>query len=429
MQLNMRRLIVGLAGTSLLAMSMGALAQQATPTPPNTYGVTLEGRAVLPALTFAEGPASGAAITAGFGLTVPFEGQPVQGFSSVMAGENGHYFVLSDNGFGAKANSADYNLRWYEVAPDFETGAVEVVAFTEMRDSNNVAGFPIVNEGTEERVLTGADFDPESFRMAPDGTIWVGEEFGPFLLHFSADGVLLDSPITTPYPEVLAGYARGLDYVQSIDNPAFAGLADQAARTAAANHRSSRGFEGMAISVDGTILYPLLEGAMTDDPLQVRLLLQPFDLATMSYTGEHYFYGLSAPGNAIGELIAVNETQFIVIERDNNEGAAAAFKRLYLIDLSTAAPDGVLSKTLIADLMAIEDVNGLTTAEEGALGLGEIFTFPFTTIESVLIVDADTLLVIDDNNFPFANGRRPGLAPDDNEFILISLPEALNVAQ
>ncbi len=68
-------------------------------------------------------------------------------------------------------------------------------------------------------------------------------------------------------------------------------------------------------------------------------------------------------------------------------------------------------------------------------GDGDFFRFPFNTIESVHPVDASTLIVADDNNFPFSNGRsransvdRTGpLAPDDNEFILIRLGTPLDV--
>jgi len=42
-------------------------------------------------------------------------------------------------------------------------------------------------------------------------------------------------------------------------------------------------------------------------------------------------------------------------------------------------------------------------------------------------VDSRTLLVLNDNNYPFSAGRRPGLAPDDNEFILVYLPKSLNL--
>ena len=78
--------------------------------------------------------------------------------------------------------------------------------------------------------------------------------------------------------------------------------------------------------------------------------------------------------------------------------------------------------------MALKDPNGLTTAEDGAVGLGANFAFPFVTIEAVYPVDAQTLMVTSDNNYPFSSGRRPGKAPNANEFILLTLPTVLNLA-
>jgi hypothetical protein len=68
-------------------------------------------------------------------------------------------------------------------------------------------------------------------------------------------------------------------------------------------------------------------------------------------------------------------------------------------------------------------------------GDGDFFRFPFNTIESVFPVSSSQLLVVDDKNYPFSNGRsrsktneRTGpLAPDDNEFILVQLGGALQV--
>ena len=65
---------------------------------------------------------------------------------------------------------------------------------------------------------------------------------------------------------------------------------------------------------------------------------------------------------------------------------------------------------------------------------GDFFRFPFNTIESVHVVDDHTIIVANDNNYPFSNGRsrsraadRTGpLAPDDNEFILVSLSASLH---
>jgi hypothetical protein len=60
-------------------------------------------------------------------------------------------------------------------------------------------------------------------------------------------------------------------------------------------------------------------------------------------------------------------------------------------------------------------------AQPGAVGLGDPFAFPFQTIESVLVLDRRTLVVANDNNYPFSAGRRPG-QPDDNELIQVHLP-------
>jgi glycerophosphoryl diester phosphodiesterase len=46
------------------------------------------------------------------------------------------------------------------------------------------------------------------------------------------------------------------------------------------------------------------------------------------------------------------------------------------------------------------------------------------TIESVLVLNRHTLIVANDNTYPFSAGRRPGEA-DDNELIQIHLPRAL----
>ncbi len=388
--------------------------------------VTLEGFAVLPADTFAPGPPSGFAIQGANGRTPPFTNQPVQGFSAILRKWNGNYLVMSDNGFGSKANSPDYRLRWYEVKPDFSRGTVDVVGYTELSDPDRLIPFPIINEHTD-RVLTGADFDLESFRLAPDGTFWFGEEFGPYLLHTDINGRLLSPPIPTPYPAVLTPFARGQAFIQAPEHPDFRNLPDHDARRAAANLPGSRGFEGMAINPAGTRLYPMLEGALFDDPVRTRLLIQEFDLATKQYTGNYWFYPMSDPGHAIGELTAINDHELLVIERDSKEGREAAFKRIYQIDLRLIDADRTLQKTLLVDLLSITDKRGLTREEPGAVGLGSRFTFPFVTIEAVYPVNRRTLIVVNDNNYPFSSGRRPGIAPDDNEFILLRLPEPLNL--
>ena len=56
------------------------------------------------------------------------------------------------------------------------------------------------------------------------------------------------------------------------------------------------------------------------------------------------------------------------------------------------------------------------------------FDFPFLTIENVLVVDKNTILVANDNNYPFSTGR-PGNDPqnpviDNNEISTAEVGEA-----
>jgi glycerophosphoryl diester phosphodiesterase len=151
----------------------------------------LIGRAVLPARTFSQGPTSGSLLGEApiNHVKVPFLGkQPVQGFSGAVRNPDGTFWVMPDNGYGTLENSSDFNLRVYLIRPDFKTpiggsGKPQIFRHIELRDPNHQVPFTIVNEFSRTRVLTGADFDIESIQRAPDGTFWIGDEFGPFLLH------------------------------------------------------------------------------------------------------------------------------------------------------------------------------------------------------------------------------------------------------
>lgn len=189
------------------AMALAAASMSlATAIPPALAVDVLVGRAVLPAATFADGPTSGQQLGSApvNGQAVPFVNkQPVQGFSAVHNNGDGTFLVMSDNGFGSMENSADYNLRVYRIKPDFETrrggsGAIEVIDFIELHDPEGHVPFTITNELAQRRVLTGADFDIEAMQKAPDGTLWFGDEFGPFLLHTDAQGKVLEPPFPLP---------------------------------------------------------------------------------------------------------------------------------------------------------------------------------------------------------------------------------------
>ena len=166
----------------------------------------LVARAVLNAATFAPGQTSGARLGNSpiNGQSVPFlNKQPVQGFSAVLDNGDGTFNVMCDNGFGSLENSSDFNLRVYTIRPDFKTafggsGNIAVLDFFELHDPDKKIPFAVTNHFTSRRVLTGADFDIESIERDRDGSLWFGDEFGPFLLHTNARGRVLEAPIPLP---------------------------------------------------------------------------------------------------------------------------------------------------------------------------------------------------------------------------------------
>ena len=139
-----------------------------------------------------------------------------------------------------------------------------------------------------------------------------------------------------------------------------------------------------------------------------------FDIASEAYTGLDFLYQLDAEGTAIGDMTAIDDSRFLVIERNGGTATSGTpFKKIFLIDSSQKDAEGFAKKTELVDLMNIADPNDLN-------GDGSTtFTFPYVTIESVLILDSQTLLVVNDNNFPGGGGRNA--LSDNTEFLKISL--------
>jgi glycerophosphoryl diester phosphodiesterase len=187
---------------------------------------------------------------------------------------------------------------------------------------------------------------------------------------------------------------------------------------AVANLNRSQGFEGMAFSPDRTTLYPMLEGTVVGDPAG-SLRIYEFDIASAAYEGLVGLYQLESTRHAIGEITPINANEFLVIERDGGQGETAEFKKIFKVDFSDVDSQGFVGKEEVVDLLNLKDPNDLN-------GDGETtFDFPFVTIESVLVLDADTILVANDNNYPFSVGRGPDI--DNNEIIEIQLDKPLNL--
>ena len=442
-----------LATLAACGLAFGSAAQAET-----AFPATLAGHAVLPAATYIPAPddapadlkVSGKFTTAErvseigkvegksngrpTGMSLPFDGHPAQGHSGIQRMDDGSFWILTDNGAGNKANSPDFMLYLNHYKVDFKSGEFERLATVFLHDPDNKVPFRIVQEGTEKRYLTGSDFDPESFQFIGD-TLWIGEEFGPYLIKADKNG------------RVQAVYETQVDgkVVRSPDHPSVRtpGAPDGKVEFQVLR---SKGYEGMAAAPDGSMLYPLLEGPLWDATTNARemvdgkeyLRLLEFNPQSGEWTGRHWKYVLENNGNAIGDFNMIDATTALIIERDNGEGTpdkacptgeekrtdcfadVPKFKRVYKIEFNDANAGQPVRKIGYIDLLNIADPDNVARKPK----IDGVFHFPFFTIEDVDVVDAEHIVVGNDNNLPYSSSREPN-KQDDNELILLKVPELL----
>lgn len=340
------------------------------------------------------------------GVFLPFNGQPLQGHSGITRMSDGTYWVLTDNGAGSKKNSPDFMLYLTRYDFDFKNHTFSPLETIFLKDPDKKIPFHILNEATDTRYLTGADFDPESLQIIGEH-IWIGEEFGPYLIQADFTGKILNIFQT----EVDGKIIRSPDHF-SLKIPATP------TEKVIFEVKRSKGFEGMAASIDGKTLYPLLEGALwnaeknsyENDNGKNYLRLLEFDVQNQKWTGNFWKYPLEDNGNAIGDFNMIDENRALVIERDDGEGIIEKackltdkntthcfnhlpkFKRVYLIKFDHSNQGQNVEKLGYIDLLNIQDPNQIA---QKPLSEG-VFKFPFFTIENVDLVDDKHIIVGND---------------------------------
>ena len=183
-------------------------------------------------------------------------------------------------------------------------------------------------------------FDAEGVRVAPDGSLWMSDEYGPYILHFDQTGREIGA-VAAPEGFTLA-------------KPAVNAKLEMQANTI--GRVTNRGAEGLAITPDGRYMAVIMQSPLIQDGglkgLNSRIMV--YDLQDKAAKPRQFIYPLDDTKLAVSEILAVDNTRFLVNERDGVPGAAGR-KLLYLVDiaqtpaateLTAAGYVGVASKTL-----------------------------------------------------------------------------------
>ncbi|MEK0360930.1 MULTISPECIES: esterase-like activity of phytase family protein [unclassified Pseudomonas] len=218
---------------------------------------------------------------------------------------------------------------------------------------------PAVIDGQIELHKAGetVDYDLEGIAQAGNGDFWLASEGNGkakpnLLIRTNAQG------------EVLEEYALPADV---------------------AAQQTSNGFEGVAVVGEGasTRIYVAFQREWKNDPAG-KVRIGVFNPNSGEWGFYHYPLDPAVEGGWVGlsELTSIGNGQFLVIERDNQQGPAAEVKRLYRIDLAGMQPGTqgqrfpLVNKQLARDLLpdlkrtggwVLDKVEGAAVDRQGRL--------------------------------------------------------------
>ena len=200
--------------------------------------------------------------------------------------------------------------------------------------------------------------DPEAIRVSADGeSVFISDEYGPYVYQFDrATGVRLKS-------FALPG------------NLAVAKLSPSGASEISGNTSgrvANKGMEGLSITPDGKTLVGIMQAPLIQDAAvsatNKLLRIVTIDIATGA---THEFGYKLTTGSGVSEIVALNDHQFLVDERDGKglgDGTSAAVKQLFVIDIASAtditglggsaAAAAAVTKSLFLDIVNALNVAG-----------------------------------------------------------------------
>ncbi len=251
------------------------------------------------------------------------------GSGIAYTGQNQSYVLVSDR--GPKDGTVDYLCRFHTmeiiVDPRKQQINLKLLGTTLLQTEDGKKLNGALSYLDRHDPAKSLRFDPEGVRVGPKGTIFISDEYGPSIQEFDAKGKRLRSlPIPMRY---LASHPSSK-------------VAEELPPHNNTGRQPNHGMEGLAISPDGTILTgiiqnPLLQdGALDAAHKKTGTYCRILQIHLPSGTTKEFVYELDSPSNGLSEILALNDHQFLVIERDSKSGAEARYKKIQRIDLQKA---------------------------------------------------------------------------------------------
>ncbi|WP_051955776.1 esterase-like activity of phytase family protein [Beijerinckia mobilis] len=307
--------------------------------------------------------------------------------------------------------------------------------------------------------------DNEAVVYPGDGTVWISDEYGPYVYHYTLDGHLLEAirPPEAFIPKRKDASGAAVDNF-SANSPPVGVTYDPSPGNPVSGRQNNQGFEGLAMSPDRSKLYVLLQSALIQDLDPNNIKTTRRNTRLLVYDLEHRVPFLSGKPKltaeyvvqlplfqdptttktklltaAQSEFFALNDHQFLVLARDSSAGftntnPTSVYRHIDLIDISaatnlansnydnpgvSAAPLGVLNSAITpVTYQSFIDINDNTQLNRFGLhnGLPNDSNNLYEKWESIGIVSAldpktpnDYFLFVgSDNDFITQDGHMVG---------------------
>jgi hypothetical protein len=268
-----------------------------------------------------------------------------------------------------------------------------------------------------------ARYDTEGIRLSNDGlSVFISDEYGPYVYQFNRLTGLRVRTFQLPSSFFVTNlYPVGATEISG----------NTSGRTA------NKGMEGLAITPDGRTLVGIMQNALIQDANEggaAANLLRVVTIDIASGRVTHQFAYLLTAGTGVSEIVAINNHEFLVDERDGKGRASqnnAKVKQLFKINLTGAVDvsdmDGATAalnavpKTLFLDIVAALTANGIDAGHIPAKIEGVAFGPDVKQGKTPV----HTLWIANDNDFLSTTTDATGATiPNPNQFFVFGFTDS-----
>jgi hypothetical protein len=284
---------------------------------------------------------------------------------------------------GTTASQNQLQLQYKSSTPFHWWGGVQTTGLDPNAVQRATPAFPDLPVASNGHISV----DDEAVVHVGDGTVWVSDEYGPYVYHYDHDGALLHviRPPDAFIPMRLDASGKPVENF-SANNPPI-GMTYNTGNPVS-GRQNNQGFEGLAMSPDRKTLFILLQSALIQDLDSTNIKLTRHNTRLLAYdlrghepklVGEYVVQLPLYPDQtatttpapmltaAQSELLALNDHQFLVLARDSSVGSTypntpgSVYRSVDLLDISGAtniagtaydsattpvAPKGVLNTSI-----------------------------------------------------------------------------------